>query len=167
MSDFIEPTITRIIPAIIPTNGRKIKSSGNKNPPIDPIPELSREKTGAKVYTKKLIRIIRLIDEIFIPKERIFLFAIQTILTENKFMIDEKDNEVQEIEETEKGGLAEDISAVGQIIVGEIQSIGGMMKGDPITRAEGNFNADAGIIREEINEEIAETETVEDENEKA
>lgn len=78
-------------------------------------------------------------------------------------MINENDKEVQEIEETESGGLAEDISAVGQILVGEIESIGGMLTGDPITRAEGNFNADSGIIREEINQDIAETEDDEEE----
>lgn len=78
-------------------------------------------------------------------------------------MINENDREVQEIEETESGGLAEDISAVGQILVGEIESIGGMLTGDPITRAEGNFNADSGIIREEINQDIAETEDDEEE----
>ena len=78
-------------------------------------------------------------------------------------MINEKEKDVQEIEETEKGGLAEDISAVGQILVGEIESIGGMLTGDPITRAEGNFNADSGIIREEINQDIAETEEENDE----
>lgn len=82
-------------------------------------------------------------------------------------MINEKDKEVQEIEETENGGLAEDISAVGQILVGEIQSIGGMLTGDPVTRAEGNFNADAGIIREEINEDIAEAEEEHDEEREA
>lgn len=82
-------------------------------------------------------------------------------------MINEKDKEVQEIEETEKGGLAEDISAVGQIIVGEIESIGGMLTGDPITRAEGNFNADSGIIREEINQDIAEAEENNEEEKEA
>lgn len=82
-------------------------------------------------------------------------------------MINEKDKEVQEIEDTENGGLAEDISAVGQILVGEIQSIGGMLTGDPVTRAEGNFNADAGIIREEINEDIAEAEEQHDEEREA
>jgi hypothetical protein len=80
-------------------------------------------------------------------------------------MINEKDKETQEIEEAETGGLAEDISAVGQIIVGEIESIGGMLTGDPITRAEGNFNADSGIIREEINQDIADAE--DDKEEKA
>lgn len=80
-------------------------------------------------------------------------------------MENEKDTEFEENRETETGGLKEDISAVGQIIMGEIQSIGGMLTGDPVTRAEGNFNADAGIIREEIKEDIAEAEDGEnDEN---
>jgi hypothetical protein len=82
-------------------------------------------------------------------------------------MENEKDREVREIEESESGGIKEDISAVGQIIIGEIESIGGMLTGDPITRAEGNFNADAGIIREEINEDLEEAEENKEENEKA
>lgn len=80
-------------------------------------------------------------------------------------MENEKDTEIKEVQGEDTGGLAEDISAVGQIIVGEIESIGGMLTGDPITRAEGNFNADSGIIREEINQDIAETEDSEDEEE--
>lgn len=82
-------------------------------------------------------------------------------------MENEKDTEIKEVQETETGGLAEDISAVGQIIVGEIESIGGMLTGDPITRAEGNFNADSGIIREEINQDIAEAEEENDEETEA
>lgn len=78
-------------------------------------------------------------------------------------MENEKGIEIKEVQEEETGGLAEDISAVGQIIVGEIESIGGMLTGDPITRAEGNFNADSGIIREEINQDIAEAEDSEEE----
>lgn len=82
-------------------------------------------------------------------------------------MENEKEIESEETQETEAGGLKEDISAVGQIIIGELESIGGMMTGDPITRAEGNFNADAGIIREEINQDIAEAEENEDEKARA
>lgn len=81
-------------------------------------------------------------------------------------MENEKDTEIKEVQEEETGGLAEDISAVGQIIVGEIETIGGMLTGDPITRAEGNFNADSGIIREEINQDIADAQE-DDEEEKA
>lgn len=82
-------------------------------------------------------------------------------------MENEKDTEIKEVQEEKTGGLIENISAVGQIIIGEIESIGGMMTGDPITRAEGNFNADSGIIREEINQDIAEAEEDDDEEKKA
>lgn len=73
-------------------------------------------------------------------------------------MENEKDIEIEPANESENGGIIDDISSVGQIIIGEIESIGGMLTGDPITRAEGNYNADAGIIREEIKDDLEEAE---------
>jgi hypothetical protein len=46
--------------------------------------------------------------------------------------------------------LKEEVSAIGQIIIGELESIGGIITADPIARAEGDLRADEGIIREEI-----------------
>jgi hypothetical protein len=45
--------------------------------------------------------------------------------------------------------LAENLGAVGQIIVGELESLGGIITGDPVTRAEGDFNVEAGNIHQE------------------
>lgn len=46
--------------------------------------------------------------------------------------------------------LKEEVSAIGRIIIGELESIGGVLTGDSIARAEGDLRADEGIIREEI-----------------
>lgn len=55
----------------------------------------------------------------------------------------------------EKSNLKEEISAIGQIIVGELESIGGTLTGNPTSRAEGDLHADAGILREKIAHEKA------------
>ncbi len=52
--------------------------------------------------------------------------------------------------EKEKSTLKEEISNIGQIIVGELESIGGVLTGNATARAEGDLRADQGIIREEL-----------------
>jgi uncharacterized protein YjbJ (UPF0337 family) len=56
-------------------------------------------------------------------------------------------------EETEKPGLADKISGLGQKIIGEIETIGGVLTGDPITQAEGEYNAEVGDAREDLEED--------------
>ena len=46
----------------------------------------------------------------------------------------------------------------GQIVLGEIETIGGVLSGDPLTQAEGEFNVEVGSVREEIDEELDEAE---------
>ena len=53
--------------------------------------------------------------------------------------------------QTEKNPIAENLEAVGQIIVGEIEKIGAILTGDPITNAEGDFNITAGAAHRESN----------------
>jgi hypothetical protein len=53
-------------------------------------------------------------------------------------------------EQPKKNTLKDEVSAIGQIIIGELESIGGVITADPIARAEGDLRADEGIIREEI-----------------
>jgi uncharacterized protein YjbJ (UPF0337 family) len=53
-------------------------------------------------------------------------------------------------QDEEKHGLKEKISGLGQKIIGEIESIGGILTGDPNTAAEGEFNVEVGTVREEI-----------------
>jgi len=66
----------------------------------------------------------------------------------------EQELENEENSTTERS-LKEKISGVGQVIIGEIETIGGVLTGDPITRAEGEFNVEVGSVRDEIEEELA------------
>ncbi len=49
------------------------------------------------------------------------------------------------------------VSALGQKIIGEIEVIGGILTGDPLTQAEGEFNVEVGEVREEIEEDLEES----------
>ena len=49
---------------------------------------------------------------------------------------------------------AENVESVGQMILGEIQTIGGILTGDPITQAEGEFKVEAGTIHQEVNKNL-------------
>lgn len=62
----------------------------------------------------------------------------------------------EEIETEGENSLAENISGVGQMIIGGIERIGGIITGDPTTRAEGIYNALAGEERTEIENELKE-----------
>lgn len=64
------------------------------------------------------------------------------------------DTEKDKIEE--KHGLKEKISGLGQFIIGEIETLGGVLTGDPTTQAEGEFNVEVGTVREEIKDELGE-----------
>ena len=64
---------------------------------------------------------------------------------------------MSEPEEKEDHTLAENISGLGQKIIGTIENIGGVLTGDPITQAEGEFNAEVGDVREDIEEDLEES----------
>jgi uncharacterized protein YjbJ (UPF0337 family) len=57
-------------------------------------------------------------------------------------------------EDDEKHGLKDQISALGQKIIGGVEEVGGALTGDPITQAEGQFNVEVGDIREDLEAEI-------------
>ena len=64
-------------------------------------------------------------------------------------------NEPNEIEPTETDStLKESIGGIGQMIIGEIQAIGGILTGDPVTRAEGEFNVAVGEERDDVETEL-------------
>lgn len=46
---------------------------------------------------------------------------------------------------------AENLESVGQMIIGAVEQIGGILTGDPATRAEGEFNAEVGSLHQESN----------------
>ncbi len=57
----------------------------------------------------------------------------------------------------EEAGLSEKLKAVGQIIAGELETVGGILTADPISQAEGEFNVEAGTLRQENSEALPET----------
>ena len=65
-------------------------------------------------------------------------------------------NELEE--DNEKRGLAESIGGLGQKILGEIETFGGILTGDPITQAEGEYNVEVGDVRQDLEEELEEEE---------
>jgi uncharacterized protein YjbJ (UPF0337 family) len=70
-------------------------------------------------------------------------------------MSDVPENEIEDTkEESEKGKL----SGFSQFIVGEMETIGGVLTGDPLTQAEGEFNVEVGTVREDIEEDLEDTE---------
>lgn len=60
---------------------------------------------------------------------------------------------MSEPDEKEKGGLADKISGLGQKIIGEIETIGGVLTADPTTQAEGEFNVEVGDLREDLEDD--------------
>lgn len=66
-------------------------------------------------------------------------------------------DENKEIEESEIDHTTESAQSIGQIIIGEIEKIGGILTADPITQAEGEYNISAGTLRGETNESLEET----------
>ncbi|MEO5859339.1 MAG: hypothetical protein ABIR33_10355 [Pyrinomonadaceae bacterium] len=53
-----------------------------------------------------------------------------------------------------KHPLADNITGLGQKIIGGIEEIGGILTGDPVTAAEGEFNLEVGDVREEVEEDL-------------
>ena len=65
--------------------------------------------------------------------------------------------EKEEVETDGENSIADNISGVGQMIIGGIERIGGIITGDPTTRAEGIYNSLAGEERTEIENELEES----------
>lgn len=58
------------------------------------------------------------------------------------------------IENEHKKGLKDSITGLGQVIIGEIETLAGVINADPLAQAEGEFNVEVGTIREEIEEDL-------------
>ena len=67
------------------------------------------------------------------------------------------DPENKETDETEEGEGK--LSGFSQFIVGELETIGGVLTGDPLTQAEGEFNVEVGSVREDIEDDLEAGET--------
>ena len=51
--------------------------------------------------------------------------------------------------ETEhKSGIKKRIAGLGQVIIGEIEALAGVVNADPLAQAEGEFNVEVGTVRE-------------------
>ena len=57
--------------------------------------------------------------------------------------------EIEE-EQEHKSGLKDKVTGLGQYIIGEVETIGGILTADPMTQAEGEFNVEVGTVREEL-----------------
>jgi hypothetical protein len=56
-----------------------------------------------------------------------------------------------ETKEKEESGMGENLSAIGQMIIGQIETVGGILTGDPVARAEGEFNIEVATLHQESN----------------
>ncbi|HMS39926.1 MAG TPA: hypothetical protein PKE69_06860 [Pyrinomonadaceae bacterium] len=65
---------------------------------------------------------------------------------------------VEENENNKPNTTLEKVEGIGQIIVGEIEKIGGILTGDSITQAEGEFNISTGTLREQAADALEESE---------
>lgn len=64
-------------------------------------------------------------------------------------------NEVKNEEtETPVNHTTENLESVGQMIIGELETIGGILTGDPLTRAEGEFNLETGSLHQDANKHL-------------
>jgi division protein CdvB (Snf7/Vps24/ESCRT-III family) len=63
-----------------------------------------------------------------------------------------------EEENNDGEGLRSKISGAAQVIIGEIEEIGGILTADPVTRAEGELNVEVGTVRKEVEAELEESE---------
>ena len=75
------------------------------------------------------------------------------------------ENENNEVEETgEKvNHTKENLESVGQIILGGIEMVGGIITADGITREEGDFNIEVGSQHQEVNKDLTAIDEAEEE----
>ena len=59
-----------------------------------------------------------------------------------------------EIESTKEISTKEKLEGIAQVIIGEIESLGGVITGDPATSAEGDFNIQVGTLHQESAEAL-------------
>lgn len=59
-------------------------------------------------------------------------------------------------ETDQKHRILENISGLGQAIIGEIETLAGVINADPLAQAEGEFNVEVGTIRDEIEQDLEE-----------
>ena len=63
-------------------------------------------------------------------------------------------DENKEQEETKVDHTKENLESVGQMIIGGIEMVGGIITADGITREEGEFNIEVGSQHQEVNKNL-------------
>lgn len=84
---------------------------------------------------------------------------------ENKKPVEQEEVEQEEDENQLENRTIGNLEAVGQIILGEVEKIGGILMADPIAQAEGEYNIEVGNLHQEVNKKLTATDPVEDEEE--
>lgn len=74
-------------------------------------------------------------------------------------------DENKEQEEEKVNHTKENLESVGQMIVGGIEMVGGIITADGITREEGDFNIEVGSQHQEVNKNLTAIEEEEGEKE--
>lgn len=64
----------------------------------------------------------------------------------------------EDIKDTEENTTVEKIESVGQIIMGELEKLGGILTADPVSQTEGMMTEDAGEVRYETADDMEEAE---------
>lgn len=59
-------------------------------------------------------------------------------------------------QDEQKQGIVEKIGGLGQAIIGEIETLAGVINADPLAQAEGEYNVEVGTIREGLEEDLEE-----------
>jgi len=72
-----------------------------------------------------------------------------------------KNQETEDSAEDSGSHILDKLEAAGQIIIGEIELIGGVLTADPLTQAEGEFNIETGAIEAEMASDLEEGENSE------
>ncbi len=73
--------------------------------------------------------------------------------------------EQKEIEETEVNHTAENLGSVGQMIIGGLETVGGILTANSTTREEGAFNLEVGELHQEANKNLTSIDDAEGSNE--
>ncbi|CAN5516746.1 hypothetical protein BH10ACI3_BH10ACI3_07030 [soil metagenome] len=64
-----------------------------------------------------------------------------------------------EVETEHRRTIKEGITGLGQKIIGEIETIAGVINADPLAQAEGEFNVEVGTVREDLEDSGVEEES--------
>jgi len=67
-----------------------------------------------------------------------------------------------ETKKHEESSTKERLEGIAQVVIGEIESLGGVITGDPMTSAEGDFNVQVGTLHHESAEAIAKADELEE-----